>query len=51
MPQRRLYDLACVRFSENTRPVTGIEPFLHCALKALRIFPRIHLIPWLRMLF
>ena len=51
MPQRRLDDLACIRFPENTRPITGIEPFLLCALKAFRIFPRIRLIPGLRMLF
>ena len=51
MPQRRLNNLASVLFSENTRSVTGIKPFLHCALKAFRIFPRIHLIPRLRMLF
>ena len=51
MPQRRLDDLACIRFPENTRPITGIEPFLHCALKAFRILPRIRLIPGLRMLF
>ena len=51
MPQCRLNNLASVRFSKNTRSVTGIEPFLHCTLKAFRILPRTHLIPRLRMLF
>ena len=51
MPQRRLNNLACVLFPENTRTITGIEPFLHCTLKTFRIFPRVHLIPRLRMLF
>ena len=51
MSQRRLNDLTCVHFSENARTVTSIEPLLHCTLKAFRIFPRIHLIPRLRMLF